>query len=178
MRLRPYYGKRDYKFVEEWVNDGRVHALWSAGLLPYPLSREALEAFLERDVKEWGGYAYMATEDDGTPAGFFCYSVNLADNAGFLKFILLDPKLRGRGYGGRMIGLALKYAFEITGAELVRLNVFQVNEAAFRCYRKAGFAVESVTKEAFSYGNERWDRICMVVLRNMGCRDNTETEQK
>ncbi len=55
MRLRPYYGKSDYKFVEEWVKDKRVHALWSAGRLPCPLAREALEEFLERDAAEWGG---------------------------------------------------------------------------------------------------------------------------
>lgn len=165
MRLRPYYGRKDYKYVEKWVNDKRVHALWSAGLLPSPLTQEALEEFLEREAGEWGGCAYTATEEDGTPAGFFCYSVNPSDNAGFLKFILLDPGLRGRGYGVRMIRLALKYAFEITGAELVRLNVFRVNEAALGCYRKAGFAVESVTEAAFSFGEEKWDRIRMAVLK-------------
>lgn len=169
MRLRPYFGKSDYKFVEEWVNDKRVHVLWSAGRLPCPLTREALEEFLERDAAEWGGCAYTATQEDGTPVGFFCYSINLQDNAGFLKFILLDPELRGKGYGVQMIRLALKYAFEITGAEIVRLNVFHVNEAALGCYRKAGFAAESVTEAAFAYGEEKWDRICMAVSKDVKC---------
>lgn len=162
MRLRPYRSKSDYEYVEKWVNGERIHALWSANLLPCPLSKEALDAFLERDAKEWGGDAYVATEDDGTPMGFFCYSVNQTDNIGFLKFVLLDPDLWGRGYGVQMIRLALKYAYEITGVKLVRLAVFHVNEAAVRCYTKAGFTTESVTKEAFSYRDEKWDRILMI----------------
>ena len=166
MRLRPYRSKSDYEYVEKWVNGERIHALWSANLLPYPLSNEALDAFLERDAEEWGGCAYVATEEDGTPSGFFCYSVNTSDNAGFLKFIILDPELRGRGYGGKMIRLALKYAFEITGAERVQLNVFQVNEAAMRCYEKAGFSADSVTAEAFSYRDEKWSRIHMTAMRD------------
>ena len=92
----------NYEYLEHWVNDERIHVLWCAGLLPWPLTREALDAFLERDAREWGGFAYVATEDDGKPIGFFLYSANVKENSGFLKFIVLDPELRGRGYGVRM----------------------------------------------------------------------------
>ena len=42
----------------------------------------------------------------------------------------IDNNLRRKGYGKAMIKLALKYAFEITGAKLVQLNVFDENTAA------------------------------------------------
>lgn len=165
MRLRPYYGKQDYERLAEWVDNGRVHALWCAGLIGYPVSREALEGFLEKDAAEWGGYAYIATEDDGTPVGFFCYSVNTGDNSGFLKFVVLDPGRRGKGYGTRMMKLALKYAFEITGVDSVRINVFSSNEGARRCYEKAGFALAGVTEAVYRYGDETWDRCHMRAVK-------------
>ncbi len=165
MRLRPYFGKLDYKYVEQWVNDERTHALWCAGLLPRPLTEEAMEAFLEKDGKEWDGFAYMATEDDGKPVGFFIYSVNAEENSGFLKFIVLNRELRGKGYGVQMIKLALKYAFDITGVKSVQLNVFQGNRAAMRCYEKAGLTVRRIDENAYQYGDEQWTRCNMVIER-------------
>ena len=38
-----------------------------------------------------------------------------------------------------MLKLALQYAFDITGVELVQLNVFDENVVAKHCYEKIGF---------------------------------------
>ncbi len=75
--------------------------------------------------------------------GFFCYSFNVDDNTGFLKFVIVDCKKRGMGYGKKMLQLALKYAFDITGVNLVQLNVFEENIAAKHCYKEIGFIEES-----------------------------------
>lgn len=168
MRLRPYFEKFDYDYIEKWVNDERTHRLWCGEAVPYPLSRESLAGLLEKDAREWCGYGFMATEDDGTPGGFFCYSVNAADNSGFLKFVVLDPGLRGRGWGTRMMKLALKYAFEITGVLRVRINVFDVNQGARRCYEKAGFVLEETEEGACRYGGEEWGRCRMAAERDKG----------
>ena len=175
MRLRPYFGRLDYKYIAEWVNDERTHGLWCGNLMPYPMSEESLEALLEKDAREWDGHGFMATENDGTPIGFLCYSVNTADNGGFLKFVLLNPSLRGRGYGTRMMKLALKYAFDITGVDFVGINVFHVNQGARRCYEKAGFVLQTVTEAVYRHGDEVWNRCHMVAGRESrgrqeGCR--------
>lgn len=139
--------------------------MWCGNLIPYPVSEEALEGLLEKDAREWDGHGFMATEDDGTPIGFFCYSVNTSDNTGFLKFVVLDPNLRGRGYGTRMMKLALKYAFDVTGVDLVGINVFHVNQGARRCYEKAGFTLQAVTEAAYRHGDEEWNRCHMTAAR-------------
>lgn len=167
MRLRPYRSSSDYKYVAEWLKEERIHALWCANLLPFPLSKEALDAFLEKDAEEWGGYACVAAGENGIPIGFFMYSVNEKENSGFLKFIVLNGELRGKGYGTQMIRLALKYAFEITGVDFVQLNVFKCNEAAMKCYAKAGLRVRAVEEAALCYREERWDR-CNMVIEKQG----------
>lgn len=99
MRLRPYIHTSDYSYLEKWIDSERVHALWCANLISYPMSETALRSLLEKDAQEWGGHAYVATEDSGIPIGFGVYSVNSQDNSAFLNFVILTPALRGKGYG-------------------------------------------------------------------------------
>ena len=74
------------------------------------------------------------------------------------------PK-RGKGYGKVMLNLALQYAFQITDAKAVQLNVFNENTLAKQCYEKVGFVERKIDKDVFSYKDELWSRCNMVVSR-------------
>lgn len=165
MRIRPYIESRDYEYVERWINNEKVHALWCAGLIPYPMTRQSFRSLLKRNAEEWTDSAYVATGDDGTVTGFFCYSINIENNEGFLKLIVVDPAKRGQGHGRKMLELALRYAFDITGADQVQLNVFTENSAARHCYEKTGFIKRSFTEHALSYHGESWGRYNLVIKR-------------
>lgn len=174
MKLRPYCDSNDYPYIEKWVDGERVHALWCAGLVPYPLSRKNFLDFLDKDAKEWGGKAYMAIQEDGLPVGFYIYSHTLRSfpvsplekprpNSGFLKFVICDNALRGKGLGRQMISLALEHAFTDTTISFVQLNVFDVNEKAISCYKNAGFAKYGLTENAFRHNDEQWGRYNMRI---------------
>ena len=165
MRIRPYIEARDYTYLAQWIDDERTHALWCANLLPYPVARENLRNFLEKCAMDWTDSAYVATEDNGEPTGFFCYSINTGDNTGFLKLIIVD--IRKRGIGKEMLQLALEYAFCITGVDAVSLNVFRENLPARSCYEKAGFAEQSVEENVFPYRDELWSRCRMTAVRQV-----------
>lgn len=165
MRLRPYISSRDFEYVKKWGTDERTHALWCANLIPYHFSEEELYDVLKKNEKDWGESAYTFTEDNGQPIGFFTYSVNVNDNSGFLKFVVIDNELRGKGYGTRMLKLALDYAYMITGVSSVQLNVFDVNADAKKCYAKAGFLECNIVSNAFAYNNETWSRCNMVAKK-------------
>lgn len=165
MRIRPYIPDRDYEYLFKWISDERTHAFWCANLLPYPMTRKSLDDLLKKASMDWTDSAYTATENNGKPAGFFCYSVNTEDNMGFLKFIVVDSRKRGKGYGKEMLRLALRYAFEITGATTVQLNVFNENALAKQCYEKVGFVQRRVDTNAFAYKDERWSRCNMIASK-------------
>ncbi|MBD5495537.1 MAG: GNAT family N-acetyltransferase, partial [Lachnospiraceae bacterium] len=124
MRIRPYIESKDYEYLAKWVDNEKIHAMWSANLIPYPITKENLHSLLEKSAMDWTDSAYVATESDGKIIGFFCYSANVEDNTGFLRFVIVDSQMRGKGCGKEMLQLALQYAFNITGVELVQLNVF------------------------------------------------------
>lgn len=165
MRIRPYIEDKDFEYLAKWIDDEKIHALWCANLMPYPITKENLHSFLGKNAMEWTDSAYVATEDNGKVTGFFCYSVNVDDNSGFLKLIVVDREKRGAGYGKKMLLLALKYAFEITGVESVRINVFDENAAAKHCYEKIGFVEESISKDIFPYKDETWSRCHMIIKK-------------
>ncbi|MBR6872776.1 MAG: GNAT family N-acetyltransferase [Ruminococcus sp.] len=164
MEIRPYDPDRDLPLIEASVSDRRIHALWCAGRLPYPVQRESFDAFLRTESETCGNRAFTAVLD-GRAVGFFCLSPNAGTGEAMLKFVLVDGTLRGQGIGGQMLKLAAQYAFTELNAKAVQLMVFSGNEAALRCYTKAGFKERRRDAGAFRYESEIWDR-CNMVLQN------------
>ena len=167
MRIRPYIPDKDYEYVSKWIDDERTHAFWCANLLPYPMTPKSFHELLAKNAMDWTDSAYVATENNGQAVGFFCYSVNTEDNTGFLKFVIIDKTKRGKGYGKEMLNLALQYAFQITGAKAVQLNVFHENASARHCYEKVGFVERKIDKDVFSYKDESWSRCNMIISGDM-----------
>lgn len=165
MRIRPYIPGKDYEYVSKWIDDERTHAFWCANLLPCPMTPKSFHDLLEKNAMYWTDSAYVATENKGQTVGFFCYSVNTTDNVVFLKFIIVDKTKRGKGYGKEMLNLALQYAFQITGAKAVQLNVFSENIVAKQCYEKVGFVERNVDKDVFAYKDELWSRCNMIASK-------------
>ena len=163
MRLRPYISDLDFEYVRRWVADEKTHLFWSAMSFDYPLQQEEMDRYLEQGARERGESAFVATQEDGIPIGFFVYSINLSDTAGFLRFVILDDAVRGKGYGSQMMQLAVNYAFQMTGARVVRLNVFAENEPAIKCYEKVGFKVTEMLKIDFDYNSQKWKRYRMEI---------------
>lgn len=164
MRLRPYR-KADFTYIEKWIKNERTHALWCANILPYPTTAQEFHNKLEQDEKAWGGCGYTFTDDRGKPVGFLTYSINERENSGFVTFAIVDNEYRGKGIGTQMMKLLLQYAYMITNVSSVKLNVFDCNERAKKCYEKNGFETVSVTPEAFLFGDEKWGRCFMVAKR-------------
>ena len=65
-----------------------------------------------------------------------------------------------------MLKLALKYAFEIYGANRVSLGVFENNKSAYYCYKAAGFEDVILDEtETYQVLNEEWKCIEMAIER-------------
>lgn len=155
IRIRPYR-KNDAEKIAKWCTDEMTFYKWSAGILgPYPITAERMnEAVSARDDND-RFFPFVAFDENGI-FGYFVLrhpTESLEDVR--LGYILLDPKMRGKGYGKKMIQLALKYAFEIYGGERVNLIVFENNENAFACYKSIGFKSTGIVQE-YTINGEVW----------------------
>ena len=79
-------------------------------------------------------------ERDGEHAG----SIGLTDEGdgmAMLRWVVLDPELRGRGLGRRLVEEVVAFA-ESAGFERIALETFSDLTTAARIYRSVGFCVE------------------------------------
>ncbi len=167
MRLRPYNAEFDFDRIKGWINDERSHAMWCGNRFNFPIERENFDAVLREHFLSYGDCPFAATDDSGKVIGFFCYCINTETNVGFLRFVVVDPSIRGKGIGREMIALAVRYGFEMSKADCVQLCVFPENEKAKRCYLGAGFRELSTTEQAFEYKGEMWGRCLMQIDRDV-----------
>ena len=159
MQIRSYNEQADFTYIKNWISDERAHALWCANLLSFPLSTDSLRQYLREHEYDRG---YVFVDKENRPVGFFIYVVNEQEKSGFLKFIMVDNRLRGQGYGTEMLRQLLQGVYANTDVSSVKLSVFDVNISARKCYEKAGFTVMENTPDAFSYRDEMWGRCIMV----------------
>lgn len=75
--------------------------------------------------------------------GSVCVSVNHAPLEGFVDYLAVKPSARGRGVGARLLGTALRWAFEDRGLPQMALTVSDWRDDARRLYERAGFRLHA-----------------------------------
>lgn len=70
-------------------------------------------------------------------------------------FVIVDDSKRDKGYGKQMLTLAIKYAFDIFGADKITLGVFDNNKPAYYCYKGAGFKENGEEMFCELFGEQR-----------------------
>ena len=165
LRLRPYIERKDFDVISDWITGERAHAMWCANLIHFPVERRNFGKVMQEFEDKFGDCPYVVTSDEGELIGFFCYSINLETNEGMLKFVMTSPEYRGKGYGKKMLQLAISYAFNITNVQAVQLNVFSENSHAKKCYESVGFTERKTDINAFAYKDELWGRCNMIIRK-------------
>lgn len=163
LRIRPYW-QSDCEIIKSWITDEETHLKWCANYLPFHFTTEEFEKNLRDGQTEWGEMGFTATDEEGKPVGFFKLSINHHENTGFFKCIIVDGSKRGVGLGRKMLGQAVKYAFEIAGVDEVRLIVFDDNPAAVACYAKVGFVAEKIL-EPLGWNGKKWGRTRLLIKK-------------
>ena len=150
---------------DTWANDEEGFYKWSAGILgSFPISEERMiEAASARDNSDT--YFPFTAFDESGPVGFFTMRIPGESNEEVrFGFVIIDPEIRGKGYGKQMMKLGLTFAFELYGAKKVRLGVFENNEAAYYCYKSAGFK-ETGEEEMYAIMDTEWKCMEMEIRR-------------
>ena len=171
MRLRPYEAA-DAETIVSWLRDERAQRLWSADRYgAYPVTAADMnEKYLGNhgDCPGPGWFHPLTAEEDGQIVGHLILRYTDPEKTTVrFGFVIVDDARRGRGLGKEMLRLAEKYAFDTLGADRLTLGVFDVNPAAYHCYRAAGFReTPGAKKTDFPVLGETWYCIEMELLRS------------
>ena len=131
------YLPTDAKSILSWINDEKTMKMWSRNVFSsYPLTEAELNSYYLAKSEE-GEFCPLSFWDDNTLAGHAIISID--GNVARMGFIIIDPALRGAGFGKKIVSLALGFAFSKSGVEKVTLYVYDKNISAYNCYIKLGF---------------------------------------
>lgn len=163
LRLRPYKAC-DAQIITKWLKSEYAFRQWSADRYEkYPITPDDMNLYYDRhknNEKIWG----MTAFDDTGIIGHFTMRFPNDNNLEEIRlgFVIVDDKVRGKGYGKEMLSLAIQYAFDFVKVKKISLGVFENNIAAIKCYESCGFQrVKLENTECYHCMGEIWDCIEM-----------------
>ena len=166
IRLRPFK-LIDIEYLLKWTDDEYAFAQWCANKFTYPLTKEQLMSYYQKYENDDSAWIMTALDKKGTPVGHLLMrKADYQMESIHLGFVILDSKIRGKGYGKEMISLAIKYSFDILKVEKVTLAVFDNNPVAQLCYKAAGFVNVQYHEAVFPFGEEKWGVYDMAISNN------------
>lgn len=164
MEFREYI-KSDANEIIKWIKDEKALRLWSADRYnSYPIKAEDINNNYN-ECKSFGNFYPMTLIDENKIVGHIILRNPDIDKLDVIRlgFIIVDPTLRGKGYGKKLIEEAIKFAKSKLYAKEINLGVFENNESAYYCYKSVGFKEIRVDKNAFQFQDENWNCVEMVL---------------
>ena len=141
MKLRPYKPE-DSQIICSWVKDEKTLFQWSADRIgKFPLTGNELnENYADRkaDVDFFPLTAVDETEKVIGHLFILIPDLNVKKSVRF-GFVIVTPEIRGKGFGKKMLELAIEYAKKELKATRATLGVFANNPKAKACYEAVGF---------------------------------------
>jgi RimJ/RimL family protein N-acetyltransferase len=146
----------DAEKIVKWIWSERDFRLWCADRYEnYPISPDDMTAMYAKCRKTGTFFPLTAVEEDVVGHLILRYTDEKRETVRF-GFVIVDSTVRGRGVGRKMLELAKEYAVNVLNAKKLTLGVFDVNRAALRCYRAAGFTEVGSGGEVFEILGESW----------------------
>ncbi len=168
LRLRQYK-PQDAENIVSWIKDEEALRKWSSDRFgDFPItSGDINRKYLEcnGDCEEADNfYPLTAFDDNGVVGHLILRYTDSEKKVIRFGFVIVDDAQRGKGCGKQMLLLAVKYAFEIFGAEKITLGVFDNNESAYRCYKAVGF-VENGEEMYCELFGKQWRIVEMEMVK-------------
>ncbi len=156
--LRPFVIE-DAPIILGWCKDKHTFRLWSADRYKgYPATLEEMRYQYQGKDK----FPLTMIEDRKIVGHILLrYPTNDTDIIRFC-FIIVDDTLRNKGYGKKLLELAIDYTQERLHARKITLGVFCENRVALECYKSVGFRVS--TNDSYIIDGEEWNGYEMELM--------------
>ena len=158
------YKEEDGTIIAGWLRSEEEFYRWSADRFnKYPVSGNDINENYGPQIKTGRFFPLTAVDDNGNAVGHFIirYPRDDDDSSVRFGFVIVDPSLRGKGYGKKMLMLGIEYVSKHFPAQRVSLGVFENNEGARRCYEAVGFREYAQRKCEMPIGT--WNCIDMEI---------------
>ncbi|MFD0711403.1 GNAT family N-acetyltransferase [Paenibacillus sp. GCM10027626] len=164
----------DFETIVSWINnhDEDFMVQWAGLTYTFPLSIEQMLSHYHRGINsiESDVFIYKIVEtasDEMIGSLQLCRFDSTKKEAVIGRFLIGDPKYRGAGIGSIALKQAVETGFGQFKLRKIRLNVFDFNRAAIRCYEKVGFSKGKITCDVYTSSQGMvWNNLEMILRRN------------
>ncbi|SDN68600.1 GNAT family N-acetyltransferase [Acetanaerobacterium elongatum] len=152
-------------YIVEWNNDKGSNFLcqWAGpSAYSYPITEQQIKTRLEYSKRKQSDFKmYQIMLDHNTMIGTVeLFNIEKHALRATMGRFLLAEEYRGKGYGQQAIKAVFRIAKNLLGLEELRLNVFEYNIAAQKCYEKSGFVFDSIREDP---KNPKWNLYSYVI---------------
>jgi len=165
--LRPYT-LADAEAIHLWRNDPET-TRYLGPRFRRPATLDEVNQSLQRALDtpaDQARFFAIAAEGGRYVGGIDLTDLDPLDRGGVLSMVIGQPQDRGRGWGAEALRLMLAFAFGPLGLHKVSLRVCEKNQAALRCYLRAGFQTEGRLRDHWCVDGEYGDLIPMGILES------------
>ena len=85
-----------------------------------------------------------------------------SDSVLLRRILIWEASWRGQGWGKKMVQQLLDVAFAMPEVQQIRLNVFDWNTSAIRCYQSLGFVLSAGPAKTVKVAGETWQTVSMT----------------
>ena len=145
------YRSEDFASIRAWVND-EVTTRWMSTRFWPPQTEVDTQEFLSRMLQSsHNAYNFVIADaqDESYIGQLDLFRVDWRLRQGEIGMVIGKSQMRGQGFGQEALELMKRFAFSNLGLERLELEVHMDNQAAVRCYEKAGFMLEGVKRHAY-----------------------------
>ncbi|MEF9878171.1 MAG: GNAT family protein [Clostridia bacterium] len=161
------YRADDIGEIRKWVNDPITTRYLSTRFWPAQTMVDT-EEFLSRMLQSsHNAYNFVIADiqDEHYIGQLDMFRLDWRLRCGELGMVIGNASDRGKGFGCEALLLLQEFAFQTLGMERIELEVHMDNEAARKCYQKAGFFLEGVKRHAYFSEGKFCDVGILSVLR-------------
>lgn len=163
MVLREYIYE-DSSIICKWLRTETELYKWSADRFnKFPLMENDINDSYAPQIKTGRFIPLTAVDEKDNVIGHFIIRFPKEDDDSNVRFgfVIVNPALRGKGYGKEMLLLGITYVKENLTAKRIDLGVFTNNDSALHCYESIGFKEYNRRKCEMLIGT--WDCIDMEI---------------
>ena len=159
IKLEPFTEKDFERFIE-WVDNKELLMTIAGPHFSYPLTKDQLQVYLN-DAKS---YSFNIVDTNENTVIGHAEIRELGDGIFKIdKLLIGDKASRGKGLCQPIMQLLVGHAFTQLQATIIKLNVFDWNTAAIKCYERTGFVIDPNNTMSFVVGDKVWTALNMSI---------------
>jgi Acetyltransferases, including N-acetylases of ribosomal proteins len=160
----------DFPQIVSWVNQYSRDFMvqWSGKTFEYPLTVEQMKAHYSRGINstESDVFIYKIMDDGRFVGSVQLCRFNWETREAFVgRFLIGEETNRGRGIGKKALNELVRIGFQQFGLETIKLNVYEFNRHAIKCYESVGFRKSLYREKMYQDSNGVWWNNFEMTLR-------------